>query len=176
MTKVLFIAAIGLLNVMADSAWASTPSGFSSASIALSAQVNAACQEAQHGSFPSPITINAQAVFDQTFAATADEKVVCTNGTVFTIKVTSGNGTAVNQTCTSSGVSSMALKSAGTPADTIAYTFVCGGDTDGLGHFAGAGFNTPRVLGMSIKVLAADAQAAIANADYFDTVTLTISY
>jgi hypothetical protein len=31
-------------------------------------------------------------------------------------------------------------------------------------------------MGISIKVLAADAQAAMAHADYSDTVTLTISY
>ncbi len=176
MKKVLLIAAIGIITVMVGSAMASTPSGFSSASIAVSGVVNASCQEAQHGSFPSPLTIDTQSVADQTFPSSADEKLECTSGTVFTIKVTSGNGTAVNQTCTSSGVSSMALKSAGFQVDTIAYTFVCGGDTDGLGHFTGAGVSAPKALGMSIKVLAADAQAAVAHADYSDTVTLTISY
>jgi spore coat protein U-like protein len=70
----------------------------------------------------------------------------------------------------------MALKSAGSPADVVAYTLVCAGDTDGLGHFTGAGFNTPKAIGMSIKVLAANAQAAVAHPDYSDTVTMTISY
>ena len=176
MRKVLFIAMLLTFTVMADGSSASTPSGFSSANITVSAAVAPACQEGQHGSFPNPLTIDSQSVSDQTFPASADETVVCTNGTVFTVKVTSGNGTAANQTCTSSGVSSMALKSMGTPADTISYTFVCGGDTDGAGHFTGAGSNTPRALGMSIKVLASNAQSAIAHADYADTVTLTITY
>ncbi len=176
MRKILFIIAIGLITVMAGMTYAATPSGFSSASIAVSAVVGPTCQEGQHGSFPNPITIDTQSVADQIFAASVDETVKCTNGTVFTVKVTSGNGTAVNQTCTTTGVSAMALKSAGTPADTIAYTFACSGDTDGLGNFTGAGFNTARALGMSIKVLAANAQAAIAHADYADIVTLTISY
>lgn len=175
MKNVLFIAATGII-VMAGGAMAATPSGFASASITLSAAVYAACQETQHGSFPNPLTIDTQAVSNQTFAANVDEKLACTSGTVFTVKVTSGNGTAVNQTCTSTGISTMALQSAGSPTDTIAYTFMCGGDTDGLGHFTGAGLNTPRVVGMSIKVLAADAQAAVAHADYSDTVTLMISY
>jgi len=173
---VLFLAVIGLITVMAGGSIASTPSGFSSANITVSAVVASACQEGQHGSFPNPLTIDTQTVSDQTFPASADEKVTCTNGTVFTVKVTSGNGTAVDQTCTSSGISSMSLKSAGTPADTIAYTFVCSGDTDGGGHFTGGGYNTPRALGMSIKVLAANAQSAVAHADYSDTVTLMITY
>ena len=176
MKKVLFIIATGFILVMAGVAYASTPSGFSSASIVVSAVVGPACQEGQHGSFPNPIAIDTQSVSDQTFAASVDETVKCTSGTVFTVKVTSGNGTAVNQTCTTTGVSSMALKSAGTPADTVAYTFACSGDTDGLGNFTGAGFNAAKALGMSIKVLAANAQAAVAHADYTDTVTLTISY
>ncbi len=176
MKKVLFIATIAIIIVMADSAIAATPAGFSSASIVVSAVVGAACQEEQHGSFPNPLMIDTQSVSDQTFAASVDETVKCTSGTVFTVKVTSGNGAAVDQTCTTSGVSSMALKSAGTPSDTVPYTFACSGDTDGLGHFTGAGFNTAKALGMSIKVLAANAQAAVAHADYSDTVTLTISY
>ncbi len=176
MKKILFIWAIGIITIMAGSAGASSPTGLSSVSIALNAQVAVACEEAQHGSFPSPITIDTQSASDQTFAASVDEKVACTNGTAFTIKVTSGNGTAVNQTCTSSGISSMALRSQSSPADAIAYTFVCAGDTDGQGHFTGAGFNTPKALGMSIRILAADAQAAVANNDYTDTITLTITY
>lgn len=176
MKKVLFIIAIGMVVVMAGVAYAAAPLDFSSTSIVVSAQVGPACQEGQHGSFPSPLTIDTQSASDQTFAASVDETVKCTSGTVFAVKVTSGNGTALNQTCTTSGVSSMALKSSGTPADTIAYTFACSGDTDGLGNFTGAGFTTAKALGMSIKVLAADAQAAIAHADYTDTVTLTISY
>jgi hypothetical protein len=170
------IAALWLIGVQAGSAGAATPLGFSSASITLNAVVEAACQEVQQGSFPSPLVIDAQSASEQNFSATTDEKITCTNGTVFTLRVTSTNGTAVNQTCTSGGVSSMALRSAGSPADSIAYTFICGGDTDGLGHFTGEGFNVPKAVGMSIKIAAADAQAAVVHADYTDTVTMTISY
>ncbi len=172
----IIIAAIVLVCVTGGQSRAATPSGFSSVSIPLSAMVNVACQEAQQGAFPSPIIIDTQSATEQTFAASTDEKIVCTNGTVFTIKVTSTNGSAVNQTCTSSGVNGMALKSAATPADAIAYTFFCGGDTDGLGSFTGAGYNVPKAIGMSIKIAAADAQAAKVHADYSDTVTMTISY
>ena len=70
----------------------------------------------------------------------------------------------------------MALRSAGTPGDAIAYTFMCAGDTDGVGHFTGGGYTTAKALGISIKVPAANAQTAVAHADYSDTVTLTISY
>jgi spore coat protein U-like protein len=176
MKRILFLAVIGIITVLAGGARAAPPLGFSSANITVTAVVAPSCQEGQHGSFPNPITIDTQSVADQTFAASVDETVKCTSGTVFTVKVTSGNGTAVNQTCTTAGVSSMALKSAGTPADTVAYTFACKGDTDGLGNFTGAGYNTAKALGMSIKVLAANAQAAVAHADYADTVTLTVSY
>ena len=164
------------MSLSAKVAPAGTPSGFASATFAVNAQVNTACQEVQHGSFPNPLTIDTQSAVDQTFSPSADEQVKCTNGTVFTIKVSSGNGTAANQACTSVGVSNMALKSAGSPADVIAYTFLCSGDTDGSGHFTGSGFSTARALGMSVKVLAANAQAAVAHADYADSVTLTISY
>lgn len=176
MKKILFLAVTGIITVMTGGAWAAAPLGFSSANITVTAVVGPSCQEGQHGSFPNPITIDTQSVADQTFAASVDETVKCTSGTVFTVKVTSGSGTAVNQTCTTTGISSMALKSAGTPADTVAYTFACSGDTDGLGNFTGAGFITAKALGMSIKVLAANAQAAVAHADYADTVTLTVSY
>jgi hypothetical protein len=144
--------------------------------LTLNAQVIASCQEAQHGSFPNPMLIDTQSASDQTFSPTTDEVVKCTNNTVFTIKVSSANGTALNQNCSSSGVSAMALKSAGSPADTIAYTFYCSGDTDGSGHFVGAGFSTGRALGINVKILAADARASVAHADYADSVTLTISY
>jgi hypothetical protein len=176
MKKLLLIIVTGISTILAGVTYAAIPSGFSSADITVSAVVGAACQEAQHGSFPNPITIDTQSVSDQTFAASVDETVKCTSGTVFTVKVTSANGAAVNQTCTATGVSSMALKSTGTPADTVAYSLACAGDTDGLGNFTGAGFTNAKALGMSVKVLAADAQAAIAHADYADTVTLTISY
>jgi spore coat protein U-like protein len=53
---------------------------------------------------------------------------------------------------------------------------MCAGDTDGVGHFTGGGYTTAKSLGISIKVPAANAQTAIAHADYSDTVTLTISY
>jgi hypothetical protein len=70
----------------------------------------------------------------------------------------------------------MALKSAIWASDKIAYTFMCAGDTDGAGHFTGAGGTTARAMGIGIKILAADVQAAIAHNDYSDTVTMTISY
>jgi len=174
--KVLIIAAAGLLGSLMGNAWAATPSGFSSTNITLSAQVDIACQEAQKGTFPAPLIIDTQSAVEQVFPASVDEKIACTSGTVFTVRVTSANGSAVNQTCTSSGVNSMALKSLGSPADVIAYTFLCAGDTDGLGHFTGAGFGIPKAIGMSIKVASADAQAAVAHADYADTVTMTIFY
>lgn len=176
MKKTQIFTAIGVISILAGTAWAATPLGFSSTDITLSAQVGVACQEAQQGTFPNPVIIDTQAAVEQTFAASIDERIACTNGTVFTIRVTSANGTAVNQTCTSSGISSMALKSVGSPSDTIPYTFVCAGDTDGLGHFTGAGFNVPKAVGMSIKIAAADAQAAVVHADYSDTVTMTITY
>jgi spore coat protein U-like protein len=53
---------------------------------------------------------------------------------------------------------------------------MCAGDTDGAGHFMGTGCTTAEALGIRIKVLAANAQAAMAHADYLDTVTLTLSY
>ena len=170
------VTASAVISFTAGRAYSATPAGFANTSLTVNAQVNAACQEAQHGSFPNPLIIDTQSAVDQTFSPSADEMVECTNGTVFTIKVSSGNGTAVNQTCTSGGVSNMALKSAGSPADAIAYMFLCSGDTDGSGHFTGAGTNTARGLGMSVKILAANAQAAVAHADYADTVTLTIAY
>ncbi len=177
MKRILSIAVMAVIViVMGGETRAATPSGFASTTITVNAQITAACQEASHGSFPNPITIDTLAGSDQTFSPAVDEAVKCSNGTVFTVKVSSANGTAVGQTCTSSGVSSMALRSAGTPGDTIAYTFMCAGDTDGAGHFTGGGYTTAKALGISIKVLAANAQAALAHADYSDTVTLTLSY
>ena len=148
---------------------------FATTTLPVNAQVMASCQEDQHGSFPNPLIIDTQSATDQTFPPSADELVKCSNGAVFTVKVSSTNGTAIDQICTPTGVSSMVLKSASWPADVIAYTFMCSG-TDGAGHFTGAGYNNPKALGISIKVLAANAQAALAHADYSDMVTLTISY
>lgn len=177
MTRSLLICLAALLmSVGAEPAGAATPVGFASTVLNLNAQVNIACQEAQHGVFPGPLLIDTLSPTDQTFAPSADETVYCTSGTVFTIKVTSTNGTAMNQNCTSTGVSGMALKSASAPSDTISYLFLCAGDTDGSGNFTGAGFISPRALGIGIKVPAAAAQSAVAHADYSDTVTLTISY
>jgi hypothetical protein len=167
---------IMMITAVAGSALAAPPSGLASIAIVVNAQIAAVCQEASHVSFPNPITIDTLAGSDQTFSPTVDETVRCSNGTIFNVKVSSANGTAVGQACTSSGVSTMALKSAGTPVDTIAYTLMCAGDTDGAGHFTGAGYTTAKALGISIKVLAANAQAALAHADYSDTVTLTLSY
>ncbi len=177
MKNILLTAVIVMMiTAVAGSASAAPPSGFASTAIVVNAQIAAVCQEASHVSFPNPITIDTLAGSDQTFLPTVDEAVRCSNGTIFNVKVSSANGTAVGQACTSSGVSSMALRSAGAPRDTIAYTFMCAGNTDGAGHFTGAGNTTAKALGISIKVLAANAQAALAHADYSDTVTLTLSY
>jgi hypothetical protein len=177
MKQILSIAVMATIVIsMTAMASAAPPAGFASGSVVVNAQMAAVCLEAQHGSFSNPITIDPLAGSDQTFSPAADETLKCSNGTVFTIKVSSANGTAVGQTCTSSGVSSMALKSAGTPGDTITYTFMCSGDTDGAGHFTGGGYTTAKAMGIGIKVPAASAQTAIAHTDYSDTVTLTISY
>lgn len=160
----------------ADMSSAATPSGFSSVTIAMSARVSVACQEAQQGVFNSPLIIDTTSAVDLTISAAVDEAVKCTNGTIFTMKISSANGTAVNQTCTSAGVDGMSFKSAGAPADRIPYKFLCSGDTDGSGGFTGAGFSIPRAMGLGIRIAAADAQAAKAHDDYSDTVTLMISY
>ncbi len=156
--------------------YAATPSGFSSTTVAVNARVTASCQEVQNGSFPNPLIIDTQLTGDQTFPPSTDELVRCTNGGVFTVKISSANGSAVDQPCTSSGVNNMLLKSASWPADTIPYSFMCAGDTNGTGQFTGAGYAISRALGISIKVTAANAQVALAHADYSDTVTLTITY
>ena len=171
-----FMAIVAAMIVMTVNAFAATPSGFASTTVPMHAQVIASCQEAQHGAFPNPLTIDTQLAGDQTFPPSADEMVRCTNGGVFTVNVSSANGSAVEQTCTSGGVNNMLLKSTSWPADTIAYTFMCAGDTNGNGNFTGAGFAATKALGISIKVAAANAQAAMAHADYSDTVTLTLTY
>jgi len=177
MKNILSIAFIAVISmVMAGMVFAAPPAGVTSMAIAVNAQMPAVCQEAQHGSFPNPITIDPLAGSDQTFSPSVDETLKCSSGTVFTVKVSSANGTAVGQICTSSGVSSMALRSAGTPGDTIAYTFMCAGDTDGAGHFTGGGYTSAKAMGISVKVPAASAQTAVAHSDYSDTVTLTLSY
>ena len=177
MKKILSIAAMAVIIMAAGfEARAASPSGISSANVIVTAQVSGLCQEAQHGSFPSPLMIDPMLAADQTYLPSADELVKCANGAILTVKVSSANGTAVNQTCTSGGVSSMALKSASWPGDTVAYTFMCTGDTDGAGHFKGGGYITVRALGISVKVLAANAQSAMAHGDYSDTVTLTLTY
>lgn len=175
--KILWLMAIvAAMIVMTVNVFAATPSGFASARLTVNAQVISSCQEAQHGTFPNPLTIDTQLAGDQTFPPSADELVRCTNGGVFTVKVSSANGSAVEQTCTSGGVNNMSLKSASWPTDTIAYTFMCAGDTNGTGQFTGAGFAISRALGISIKITAANALVALAHADYTDTVTLTITY
>jgi hypothetical protein len=175
--KILWLMAVfTAMSMITGIAFAAKPSGFSSTTVTVSAQVSGVCEEAQHGSFPSPLSIDPLLATDLTFSPSADELIRCVNGTVFTVKVSSTNGTAIDQTCTSGGVSSMALQSASWASDKIAYTFMCAGDTDGAGHFTGGGFATAKSMGISIKVLAADAQAALAHADYSDTVTMTISY
>ena len=176
MKKIIWLMAAVAVYMVTGTASAATPSGFSSTTLTVHAQVTASCQEAQHGAFPSPLIIDTQSAGDQNFPPSADELVRCTNGAVFTVKVSSANGTAVDQTCTSSGVSGFLLKSASSAGDTIAYTFMCAGDTGGTGSFTGGGLTTAKAMGISIKVLAADAQIAIAHADYSDTVTMTISY
>ncbi len=170
------MAALAAMSLIAGSVFAATPAGFTSAEIKVNAQVGVSCQEIQKGSFPSPLLIDTQTAAEQTFPNSADELVRCTKGTVFTVKISSANGTALDETCTSGGVGDMALQSSSWPSDVISYTFTCGGDTDGNGRFTGAGYNTNKALGIGIKIAAADAQAAIAHNDYSDTVTLTITY
>ncbi|MGP8153688.1 MAG: hypothetical protein ACLQBQ_06030 [Smithella sp.] len=174
MKQVFLIAAMAAI-ILTMAGWAGAGTSLTT-NIIVEAQVLEACQEAQHGAFPNPLTIDSQSAGDQTFSPSADEIVKCSNGAVFTVKVSSANGTAIDQICTSSGVSTMAFKSAETPEDMIAYTFICAGDTDGDGHFTGAGYNAAKYLGINIKVMAANAQAAMAHADYEDTVTLTFNY
>jgi hypothetical protein len=171
-----FLMSFAATSVMAINVIAATPSGFSSTTVAVNARVTASCQEVQNGSFPNPLIIDTQLTGDQTFPPSTDELVRCTNGGIFTVKISSTNGSAVDQPCTSSGVNNMLLKSASWPADTIPYTFMCAGDTNGTGQFTGAGYAISRALGISIKVTAANAQVALAHADYSDTVTLTITY
>jgi len=170
------MAVFTVLSLIIGTVSAGTPAGFATAIVKVNVQVLVSCQEAQHGLFPSPLTIDTEVAGDQTFTPSADELVRCTNGTVFTVKVSSANGTALDQTCTSVGVSGMALRSVSWPGDSIEYNFMCSGDTGGEGNFTGAGHTTARAIGIGIKVLAANAQAALAHADYSDTVTLTISY
>jgi hypothetical protein len=175
--KILWLVAVfTATSMITGTAFAATPSGFSNTTVDVNARVGVSCAEAQHGAFPSPLIIDTQLASDQNFTPTADQMVHCTSGVVFTVNVSSANGTALDQVCTSGGVSGMLMQSASWPGDTIAYTFMCAGDTNGAGNFTGAGFTTARAMGISIKVLAADAQAALAHADYSDTVTLTISY
>jgi len=170
------MAVFTAMSIISAIASAATPSGFSSTTVTVNAQVIGMCQEAQHGSFPNPLTIDPLMTTDLTFSPSADELVRCANGMVFTVKVSSANGTALDQSCTSGGVSGMTLRSASWPNDSIAYAFMCAGDTDGAGHFTGAGFANAKAMGISIKVMVADAQSALAHADYSDTVTLTITY
>jgi len=170
------MAALAAMSIPLNAVHAETPAGFSNTTLKVTAEVGVLCEETQHGEFSAPLLIDTQVVGDQTFTPIADELVSCTKGVVFTVKVSSANGSALNQTCTSGGVSGMALKSASWPTDVIPYIFTCAGDTNGSGNFTGAGFTSPRALGIGIKVLAADAQAALAHNDYSDTVTLTISY
>lgn len=177
MKKIIWLMAVlAAMSLMKQSVSAATPLGFSYTAIEVKAVIGIACQEVQHGEFPNPLIVDTQTVNDQTFSPSADELVKCSNGVIFAVKVSSANGTALDQNCTSSGVSGMKLKSVSWPADTVAYSFMCAGDTDGTGHFTGAGHVTAKSLGISIKVAMADAQAAIAHEDYSDTVTLTISY
>lgn len=170
------MAVLTAMSLTISSVFAASPAGFTSTEIKVNAQVGVSCQEIQQGAFPSPLIIDTQTSAEQTFTPSADELVRCTNGTVFTVKVSSTNGSAIDQTCTSGGVANMVLKSASWPSDNIGYIFMCAGDTDGTGHFTGAGFATAKAMGIGIKILAAEAQAALAHADYSDMVTLTISY
>ena len=173
---ILLMAALAAMSFAINPVFAASPAGFTSAEIKVNAQVGVSCQEIQQGAFPSPLIIDTQTPVEQAFPPSADELVRCTNGTVFTVKVSSANGSALDQTCTSGGVGNMVLKSSSWPSDVIGYTFACGGDTDGNGRFTGAGYNANKALGIGIKIAAADAQAAIAHNDYSDTVTLTITY
>lgn len=170
------MAVLATISGISQNVWSAPPADFANTDIRINAFVGVICTEVQHGSFPDPLMIDNQTPVDQIFAHSADQVIKCTKGPVFAVKVSSLYGTAVDQLCTSGGVSGMMLQSAGSPGDTIAYTFRCAGDTDGNGHFTGAGFATPISLGIGIRVAAADAQVAMARDDYSDIVTLTINY
>lgn len=170
------MAVFTAMTFIAVNGFAATPSGFSNTTMTVTAQVIALCRETQHGSFPNPLIIDPFSASDQIFLPNADEFIKCTNGTIFTVKVSSANGTALDEICTSSGVSNMKFISASSPADDIPYIFMCAGDTDGAGHFTGAGDITAKAMGISIRIPAANAKAALARDDYSDTVTLTINY
>jgi len=174
--KFFFLLALILAaGVAAEKVSAATPGGSAVVYITVNARVGVALQEQQRATFSDQLVIDPQGS-DQIFLPAADQVIKGTNGTVFNIKVSSVNGTAVHQACTANGVSSMKLRSASSPADTIPYTFICSGDTEGNGQFRGAGYNTPRALGVSIKIAGSDAQAAVARADYSDTITMMITY
>jgi len=167
---------IAALGVAAEDSSAAKSSGFASVVVTVTARVNPSLQEAQRVNFGNQLVIDPQAGGDILFMPTSDQIMKGTTGTVFKIKVSSVNGTAVNQACTANGVSGMKLRSANSPGDTIPYTFICAGDTEGTGQFQGAGFKTPRALGIGIKVAGADAEAAMSHTDYSDTITLLITY
>jgi hypothetical protein len=171
----LVILIVALSGAAEESSVASN-TGFVSVVVTVNARVNGSLQEAQRVNFGNQLVIDPQAGGDIIFMPTSDQIMKGTSGTVYKIKVSSVNGTAVNQACTANGVSGMKLRSANSPGDTIPYTFMCAGDTEGTGQFRGAGFNTPRALGIGIKVAGADAEAAMAHTDYSDTITLMISY
>jgi len=172
-----FLTLIVVLGIYAaEESSAAKSSGFASVVVTVNARVNPSLQEAQRVNFGNQLIIDPQAGGDILFTPTSDQMMKGTKGTVFKITVSSGNGTAVNQACTAGGVSGMKLRSANSPGDTIPYTFVCAGDTEGTGQFRGAGFNTPRALGIGIRVAGADAESAMAHTDYSDTITLLISY
>lgn len=177
MKKILWLMAVlTAMSFTSNIGYSATPSGFANTTVKVNAQVIGVCKEVQHGSFPNPLMIDPLAASDLTFPPSADQLIKCVNGTVFTVKISSSNGTALDQNCTSSGVAGMALRSASWPSDSVDYIFTCAGDTDGRGNFTGAGFSTAKAMGIGIKILAADAQAALAHSDYSDTVTMTISY
>ena len=164
------------LSGAAEESSAASKTGLVSVVVTVNARVNGSLQEAQRVNFGNQLVIDPQAGGDIIFLPTSDQIMKGTSGTVYKIKVSSVNGTAVNQACTANGVSGMKLRSANSPGDTIPYTFMCAGDTEGTGQFRGAGFNTPRALGIGIRVAGADAEAAMSHTDYSDTITLLITY
>jgi len=164
------------LSAAAVSAATAAPVGSATVYITVNARVGIALQEVQRCTFANQLVIDPQSGSDHIFLPNTDQIIKGTNGAVFNVKVSSINGTAVNQACTANGVSGMQLRSASSPTDTIPYTFMCTGDTEGMGQFRGAGYNTPKALGITIKVAGSAAQTAAARTDYTDTITMLISY
>jgi hypothetical protein len=172
LTTGFMVAAIAVLVVaMAGGAYAA---GSTSTSVTVNAKVNGTCGNTVAGSFTT-LNIDPTSVVAQTFVASPDATVQCTNKlTTASITATSANGTANLVPCTgsSSYLTGFVMKDGS--GSTINYSFACNASVLGSGF--GSGKDVP--LGIAAEVLPAD--AALANYDggalYSDTVTLTINF